>query len=175
MCKFTYLLSGSSWILGNVYAPATHQEKLSFLQWLVTSELKDDEDYLFKGDFNLIRHLTDRNKHGWCIKKILLFNNAINSLGLEELPLIGYHFTWSNNQSSPLLEKLYWVFASMSWVLHYPGSEVHTLSHGGSNHVPCVILVSSDIRKSLVFILKNYRFKHDQFDDVLHFGWRMYN
>lgn len=106
MCKIQTTALGSNWILGNVYAPATHQAKLVFLQWFSSFELKDDEDYLLMGDFNLISCLPDRKKLGGCIQEILHFNNAINTLSMEEFPFIGSHFTWNNSQSSPLVERL---------------------------------------------------------------------
>lgn len=76
------------------------------LNWFSSFELKDDEDYLLMGDFNLIRCLPDRNKLGGCIQEILHFNNAINTLSMEEFPFIGSRFTWNNSQSSPLVERL---------------------------------------------------------------------
>ena len=53
-------------------------------------------DWLIVGDFNLLR-----NKPGGDVNEMLLFNEAISSLGLIELPLYGRKYTWTNKQPSP--------------------------------------------------------------------------
>lgn len=118
--------------------------------------MKNNYDYLVVGDFSLIRRMTDRNSQGRNILEMLEFNNAISDWGLEELPLLRSRFTWSNNQSPPLLEHLDWVFASTSWILNYPRSEVHSLSRESSSHVPYVVIISSKTPKSLLFWFENY-------------------
>jgi hypothetical protein len=66
------------------------------------------------GDFNLLRKPENRNRAGGDINEMLLFNDAINHLGLIELPLYGRRFTWTNKQESPLMERLDWFFTSSS-------------------------------------------------------------
>jgi hypothetical protein len=63
-------------------------------------------DWLIVGDFNLYRSPEDRNRPGADFSEIFLFNEAISSLGLVELPLKGKRFTWTNKQHPPLLERL---------------------------------------------------------------------
>jgi hypothetical protein len=43
------------------------------------------------------------------------FSSAIQALVLEEIPLKGRNFTWSNMQDDPLLEKHDWIFTSADW------------------------------------------------------------
>jgi hypothetical protein len=111
-------------------------------------------------DFNLIRRLSDRNKLGGNIQDMLRFNDAISNLRLEELQLVGNRFTWSNMQSSPLLESLEWFFASVSWITNYPGSMVITLLRDTLDHFPCVVSISTDIPKAKVFWFENYWLLH---------------
>jgi hypothetical protein len=35
-----------SWILGNVYAPASHMAKLQFIQWISSFQMTDNIGYL---------------------------------------------------------------------------------------------------------------------------------
>jgi hypothetical protein len=58
------------------------------------------------GYFNLLRSPDNGNHPGGDIFEMLLFNMAISSLGLVELPLYDRQFTWTNKQSLPLLERL---------------------------------------------------------------------
>jgi exonuclease III len=51
-------------------------------------------------------YLTNLYKPCGNVQDMLNFNAAISALGLEELKLNGNKFTWTNKQSSPLLERL---------------------------------------------------------------------
>jgi hypothetical protein len=104
--ELTSVISSSSWILSNIYAPCSIEGRAEFLQWLNEVDMADDVDWLLVGDFNLICSASDRNKLGWDIQKMLDFNAAISNLRLEEPKLHGHQFTWTNMQSSPLLERL---------------------------------------------------------------------
>ena len=72
--------------------------------------MPDEQDWIIVGDFNLMRSPNNRNRLGGDVTKMLLFNEAISSLGIVELPLQGKRFTWSNKQHPPLLERLDWFF-----------------------------------------------------------------
>jgi hypothetical protein len=68
----------------------------------------DSSDYhywMVMGDFNLIRNPGDRNRSGGDSNNMLLFNTVIQVHDLEEIPLKGRSYTWSNMQQNPLLEK----------------------------------------------------------------------
>jgi hypothetical protein len=54
----------------------------------------------------MIRTPENRNKSGGDTHRILNFNLAISQLGIQEIPLKGQAYTWSNMQRHPLLEKL---------------------------------------------------------------------
>jgi endonuclease/exonuclease/phosphatase family metal-dependent hydrolase len=61
-----------------------------------------------------------------------------------------------NMQASPLLERLDWFLASVTWMTHYPGSFVTTLSRDISDHSPCLVTINTSIPKAQIFRLKNY-------------------
>lgn len=118
--------------------------------------MPDIVDWLVAGDFNLYRSPDDRNKPGAYVTEMFLFNEAIIALGLVELPLRGKRFTWTNKQHPPLHEHLDWFFSSSSWNLSYPNSEVTTLTMETSDHVPCLIHISTSIPKTHIFHFENY-------------------
>ena len=60
--------------------------------------MPDQTEQIIVGDFNLIRKPEDRNKEGGDVNEMFLFNEAISTLNLVELPLYGRHFTWTNKQ-----------------------------------------------------------------------------
>jgi endonuclease/exonuclease/phosphatase family metal-dependent hydrolase len=77
-------------------------------------------------------------------------------LELVELPLKGQHFTWTNKQHPPLLERLDWFFTSASWTTAYPNTSVSTQTMDTSDHIPCLISISTDIPKGHIFCFENF-------------------
>jgi endonuclease/exonuclease/phosphatase family metal-dependent hydrolase len=133
-----------------------------------------DIDWLLVGDFNLIRYPENRNRPGGDVQEMLLFNEAISSLGLTEIPLQGRKFTWSNKQDPPLVEKLDWFFTSVSWTISYRNTSASSLVMEPSDHVPCIIDISTDIPKGKIFSFENYWMEHECFLDVVSHGWSCY-
>jgi hypothetical protein len=60
--------------------------------------------WMLLGDFNLIRAPEHKNRPRGDSNHMMLFNNMIQAHDLEEIPLKGRNFTWSNMQDSSLLE-----------------------------------------------------------------------
>lgn len=103
--------------------------------------------------------------------EMMLFNEVISALGLNEVPLQGRKFTWSNKQASPLLEKLDWTFTSNSWLLSYPDTSLTALDMTSSDHCPCIVNISSHIPKGGIFRFEYYWLKHDNFGNILSQVW----
>jgi hypothetical protein len=103
-----------------------------------------ESDWLVLGDFNLIHRPSDHNKLGGNMHDMLNFNAAVSALRLEKLKLLGNKYTWTNKQASPLLERLDWFFALVSWMTNYPGSLATTLSRDILYHMPCLVSVITD-------------------------------
>ena len=126
------------------------------MRWLYDIDIPSHEYWLIVGDFNFIRSVDNRNKPGADMNDIFIFNEIISHLSLVELPLKGRAFTWSNMQDQPLLEQLDWFSTSPSWTLLFPNTMVFPLSKSTSDHVPCVINISTSIPKAKIFRFENY-------------------
>lgn len=68
-----------------------------------------------------------------------LFNSIIHSLGLREIHLNGGAYTWSNNQTTPTLEKLDRVLMDGTWEDLFPLVTVHKLVRHKSDHNPLLL------------------------------------
>lgn len=68
-----------------------------------------------------------------------LFNDWVNKWALVELKPANRLFTWSNNQTNPVLAALDKVFASTDWEQHYPIFIVQAFQRVFSDHTPLVI------------------------------------
>lgn len=126
------------------------------MEWFGNIQMSDEIDWLIVGDFNLLRKLEDRNRLGGSIGEMMLFNEAISSLGIVEIPLHGRRYTWTNMQQPPLLERLDWFFSSNAWTLKYPHTLARSLIMETSDHWPCVIEIKTSIPRPRIFRFKNY-------------------
>jgi exonuclease III len=104
--KFSSAYNNQLWQLVCVYGPCSGLERDTFIQWLHDLDIPLHDNWLLLGDFNFMRSVENRNKHGADMNDIFLFNEIISHLGLIELPLKGRSFTWSNMQDSPLLQQI---------------------------------------------------------------------
>jgi hypothetical protein len=104
--SFHSKLTNQVWWLTNIYAHCTPHGREAFFHWFSNLKTLGERLWIFLGDFNIIRAPENRNKPGGDIQRILNFNLAISQLGVQEMPLKGQAFTWSNMQRDPLLEKL---------------------------------------------------------------------
>lgn len=160
-----------SWKLINIYGPCQGELRTEFVNWLHDLDIGDDENWIVMGDFNFIRSTENRNLPGGDMNDILIFNEAISSAGLVELPLKGRAFTWSNMQNHPLLQQPDLVFISPSWILKYPHTELTALPKSISDHAPCVVSIATSTPKSPLFRFENFWVDVPGFYDVVQHFW----
>jgi hypothetical protein len=127
--------------------------------------------WMILGDFSLIRSPDNRNREGSDVNNMLLFNRIISHLDLEEIPLKGRAFTWSNMQENPLLEKLDWIFTSANWTSTFPITLASPLAKLSSDHVPIKIHIGSHVPKFQIFRFDDYWMEFDGFNDTVINCW----
>lgn len=169
--EFSSCHDNSCWILTNIYGPCDAEGKRSFLDWFGNVRMPNDVCWLVVGDFNLLRKPEDRNRPGGNISEMLLFNNAISSLGLTKIPLNGRNFTWTNKQHPPLLERLDWFFTSGAWAIACPYTAAKALVMKTSDHWPYVIEIKTNIPKSKIFRFENFWMEHESFLPLVAACW----
>ncbi|CAN6228097.1 unnamed protein product [Urochloa humidicola] len=77
----------------NVYAPADHRDSLEFLDGLRELAPHISGPWLLAGDFNLVRSAADKKGRAPDARLCTAFNNTIDDLGLDELPLLDRLYT----------------------------------------------------------------------------------
>lgn len=141
------------------------------VSWFRNHEIHDEENWMFLGDFNFYRSLSNRNKPGGCLSDTFIFNDAIGHLGLVDVPLKGIAFTWSNMQADPLLEQLDWFFTSANWTIDYPNTEVLPMTKITFDHIPCKVVISTSMPRSNIFRFENYWVEQDDFIETVQNSW----
>ena len=155
----------------NVYAPTIEEEREVFLNWLHDVDTSLMEFWIILGDFNLMRSPDNRNRPGGDIGNMMRFNQVIQHLDLEEIPLKGRAFTWSNMQDSPLLEKLDWIFTTSNWISTFPNTIATPMANLFSDHVPILISIGTDVPKTQIFRFEEYWLEFDGLKDVVVSAW----
>lgn len=169
--NFASVHNSENWKLTTVYGPCEEPTRSEFITWFRGHVFEDYENWIFLGDFNFYRSLSNCNRPGGNLADTLIFNDAIGHLGLVELPLKGRAYTWSNMQSDPLLEQLDWFFTSPNWTVDYPNTEVLPLAKITSDHLPCQIVISTRIPRANVFRFENFWTERDDFIDTVQECW----
>jgi endonuclease/exonuclease/phosphatase family metal-dependent hydrolase len=110
----------------------------------------------------MIRSPENLNKPGEDPLRMLNFKLVISQLGLQEIPLKGQAYTWSNMQRHPLLEKLDWCFVSQAWSTKFSTTSAHSLARGASDHIPWwVTNVQINVPKPPIFLARSNEKAHD--------------
>ena len=154
--KLRCKLSDETWFLTNVYGPTIAEERTLFTNWLNNLDTSQMDLWMILGDFNLIRSPENRNRDGGDINNMILFNSIIQHLDLEEIPLKGRAYTWSNMQDNPLLEKLDWIFTSTNWTTQLPNTMAIPLAKLSSDHIPIQIQIGTSVPKANIFRFEEY-------------------
>jgi exonuclease III len=153
---FTSMHNANQWNLTTVYGPCQGQEKQNFIDWLYNLQIADDQDWMIVGDFNMYRSTENRNREGGNMTDVFTFNEIISSVGMQEIPLKGKNYTWSNMQEDPLLEQIDWCFTSTHWISAFPNTLMLPLSRPTSEHTPYRIQIGTSIPKAQIFCFENH-------------------
>lgn len=112
---------------------------MEFLTELSAFCSRNKDPMIIGGDFNTIRFAKERNKNKGVQRFSDTFNTLINFHELQEIELNGGIYTWSNNQESPLLEKLDRILATRDWENLFPNSLLTKLPREISDHNPLIL------------------------------------
>jgi exonuclease III len=140
--------SHESFYVTNVYAPCDTDGRTDFIEWFMSLDSSIFNLWITMGHFNVICSTSDRNRPGGNLNNILHFNSIIQEHDLGEVPLKGKSYTWSNMQDNPLLEKLDCVFTSHNWTVSFPNTLASPMARLGSDHVPILIQIGTDIPRA---------------------------
>jgi hypothetical protein len=169
--ELTCTISNEKWVITNIYGPTSAGGRTLFANWLLSMNRDEYDLWMILGDFNLIRCPENRNRAGGDNNNMLLFNNIIQHLDLEEIPLKGRAYSLSNMQQDPLLEKLDWIFTSSEWTSIYPDTMATPLSRLSSDHVPIQVKIGSSIPKANILRFEDFWIDQEGFSDIVTGNW----
>ena len=95
-CWFSFRANDTSFVVTNVYGPCDHASKSDFLDSLIPLSQMINCPWTIMGDFNLVLRPSDKSSANFNANEASIFASAINSLHLQEVPLLDRLYTWSN-------------------------------------------------------------------------------
>ena len=164
-----------------LYGWLEHTQK--FKSWALLTHLATfvDGPWLCIGDFNAILHTTEKQSaRPPSYIQMDEFYIALERCNLADLGFLGYPFTWNNKRPghANTRQRLDRAVANAEWRLKFPATTVtHLFSHA-SNHLPIILQVMIDRRKT-VRSKKGFKFEEvwlmwDDCEEVGHEAWNTY-
>ena len=98
------------------------------------------------------------------------FRRLINDLGLQELPLHGRKYTWSNQQDTPTLVRLDRFLCTVDWEQLFPNCLLQSTASDGSDHCPLLGLHDNKPGKAR-FHFEAYWTKLEGFQEAVEIAW----
>jgi exonuclease III len=118
--EITSLKDARTWAMTTVYGPQEDGDKVRFLHELTHIGANMQLPWIVSGDFNLVWDASDKSNGRVNRRLMNKFRHTINSLALQDMPLQGRSFTWSNEQEEPILARLDRVLFNSLWEDLYP-------------------------------------------------------
>ncbi|KAE8819988.1 hypothetical protein D1007_02170 [Hordeum vulgare] len=170
-CWFESRLDDTKFVITNVYGPCDCAPKPTFLQSLLDVKHQINGPWSIIGDFNITLRPSDKSTSNFNQSEANLFSSTINSLQLQDMPLLDRRFTWSNQQQSPTLVRLDRAFAIVPWVSKFPDTSLSSITRTTFDHVPLLLSAATSIPKSSIFRLDISLLKYPVFLDRVATNW----
>lgn len=170
-CKFESKTDDLFFTLTNVYGPYDPTSKRAFLDLLLNLSLTISGPWAIIGDFNLILRPSGKSSTNFNSIEAMLFSDVIQSMRLQDLPLLDRRYTWSNQQDAPILVRLDRALVNVAWAQHFPDSALTSSTRSTSDHVPIQLSAATQIPKPLIFRLNNVLLANPSFLEKVASNW----
>jgi hypothetical protein len=127
---------------------------------------------LVGGDFNLVRNQNEKSNGCVNFKHAELFNNWNDTWGLIEIRDPSRNFSWSNNQSCPIMTALGMILISVDWDAKYSLARVKMFCMGVSDHNPLVVEMDDQGHiADPLFRFEKWWLEIEEFSEVVKKAW----
>jgi hypothetical protein len=160
-------------MLTNVYGPTGNACKLGFLQEKRIISCMHDLPWNLMEDFNILRDVNDTTSANPNFHFMVDFNQLITDLQLQDLPLNGRAYTWSNKRPQPSFSKLDWVLLPQHWAnLSNHKPYLSDLPTTTSDHAPLSLRFKRiDCITTRAFRFGKHWLRLTEARDIVHASW----
>ncbi|GJY38186.1 RNA-directed DNA polymerase, eukaryota [Tanacetum coccineum] len=173
MIRGVWRATGLKYMIIAVYAP--HEMKGKYLLWdYLQCEIKRwDGETVVTGDFNEVRHKSERFGTMFYAHEAKVFNTFIADSGLVEVSLGGSKFTWCHKSGSKM-SKLDRFLVSENLLNTSPNINAITLARYLSDHRPILLREISYDYGPIPFKVFHYWFDMNGFNNLVEVAWKEY-
>ncbi|GJT33115.1 RNA-directed DNA polymerase, eukaryota [Tanacetum coccineum] len=173
MIRGVWRATGLKYMIIAVYAP--HEMKGKYLLWdYLQCEIKRwDGETVVTGDFNEVRHKSERFGTMFYAHEAKVFNTFIADSGLVEVSLGGSKFTWCHKSGSKM-SKLDRFHVSKNLLNTSPNINAITLARYLSDHRPILLREISYDYGPIPFKVFHYWFDMNGFNNLVEVAWKEY-
>ncbi|XP_026433507.1 uncharacterized protein LOC113330930 [Papaver somniferum] len=165
---------GFQWILTNVYGPNKPRERDSFWEELDNVYSFWDLPWCIGGDFNTVLSCDEKKNSSKFTKSMKSFSSFIAQHELINLPLKGARYTWSNNQSNPVMCRLDIFLLSPSFELKFPLASQLAKPRPTSDHIPLILDLSHPSWGPSPFRFETLWFLENGFVEMMENWWNSF-
>jgi hypothetical protein len=165
--------SNYRWEMIMVYGQTHNDRSRDFIAEMSRKCMVATLPLIMGGDFNLIRHMNDKNNDNVNQELMDRFNMFINLHQLQEIRRNGPKFTWTNKQKKSVMVKLDRILASTEWEAKFPMCFAWSKARVGSDHCP-IFLDSGEgsMSKQKYFYFEKQWLLDEEFSDIFLKNWR---
>jgi len=171
-CALSCNLSNLDINVTNTYGPSNHTESPGYLQFICELPPLIAGPWLLLGDFNLVRQPSDKNNGQINFTLANAFNETIESICVSEIHLSDRLYTWSNQQTHPVLAKLDRVFSNNELNATFPLANLSSLPKPTSDHFPLLLTLCTEIPKPIFFRFEKHWLHNQNFLPSILAGWQ---
>ncbi|KAL5568629.1 hypothetical protein UlMin_025204 [Ulmus minor] len=126
----------SPWLLSAIYGLVRSMEKRIFWNSIHKEMDRFNGGWLIMGDFNGVLYREDRHGNREEIYSFVHMINAMDNLGLVELPSQGLKYSWANGRvvGHEIRAKLDQAVANSNWWNLFPNADMKILPQNSSDH-----------------------------------------
>ncbi|XP_075096595.1 uncharacterized protein LOC142174657 [Nicotiana tabacum] len=154
----------------SIYGLHTIKDRLSMWQKLRQINSLQQGPWLAMGDFNAVLNSQDR-QHSTIIQDMETkdFREFMSDTGMNELPSIGWDYTWTNNHTYSRIDR---GLVNIDWMMTMPSLSIQILEPSFSDHSPLKLMISQIHRKKASpFRFFNCIAEHPQFIQEVDQAW----
>ncbi|GJS61352.1 RNA-directed DNA polymerase, eukaryota [Tanacetum coccineum] len=170
MIRGDWLSNGKSVLIISVYAPQELSEKKMLWDYLNHVIVNWKGEVIIMGDFNEVRHKSERFGSSFNVQGAKVFNSFIVNSNLVEVPLGGCSFTWCHSSASKM-SKLDRFLISEAFFRVCPSISAITLDRFLSDHRPILLRESFHDFGPIPFRFFHFWLEVDGFEKLIKDVW----
>ncbi|GKC99214.1 RNA-directed DNA polymerase, eukaryota [Tanacetum coccineum] len=169
----TWIPSNTKLLMISIYTPQPRPEKRLLWNYIMSLVTRWHDDSIVMGDFNEVRSADERMGSIFNVQGATEFNDFISNLGLIDIQLKGYSFTWSHPSASKM-SKLDRFLVTEGVISLFPHISAICFDRHLSNHRPILLRDVTADYGATPFRLYHSWFSFSGFEHMVTRAWNSF-